>query len=104
MSAEAAQLYDPAEHEPLVAHPWDPDRVRAGLDAIAESTLAARRPDGQWPRHPGDDYGQNGDGSLWIGAAGTLWALEQLVTVRIFSVFSPYVRCSGSFELCPSIP
>jgi hypothetical protein len=45
---------------------------------IAGRTLAARHADGFWPRHPDDDYGQQGDWSLWVGAAGTLWALEQL--------------------------
>ena len=78
MSAARVPLYDPAEHEPLGTAPWDPDRARAGIDAIAGRALAARGPDGGWPRHPEDDYGQQGDCSLWIGAAGTLWALEQL--------------------------
>ncbi len=78
MSPERSPLYDACEHEPLVGDPWDPDRVHAAIDRIAHQALAARRPDGCWPRHPGDDYGQRGDSSLWIGAAGTLWALEQL--------------------------
>lgn len=78
MSSGRPPLYDPAEHEPLNGGPWDPDRVRAAIDRVALQALAARRPDGCWPRHHGDDYGQEGDSSLWIGAAGTLWALGQL--------------------------
>jgi hypothetical protein len=78
MSDDRSPLYDLADHEPLTSAPWDPDRVSAAIAAIADQVLAARRSDGCWPRHPGDDDGQQGDSSLWIGAAGTLWALDQL--------------------------
>lgn len=78
MSPGRSPLYDPADHEVLRGGCWDAEIAQAGIDTIVDDAVAARGPDGCWPRHPGDDYGQEGDSSLWIGAAGILWALAQL--------------------------
>ena len=73
-------LFDPAEHEALTASTWDDTRARAGIDRIIARTVDAYEAQRFWPRNPLDDYGQPAerDRSLWIGAAGVLWALERL--------------------------
>lgn len=73
-------LFDPAEHEPLTESAWDEARVRAAVERIVETTRAAYEPGRFWPRSPLDDYGlpAERDRSLWIGAAGVLWALDRL--------------------------
>jgi hypothetical protein len=73
-------LFDPAEHEPLTTSPWDEGRLRAGIDRIVDEAAEAYEPGGFWPRSPLDEYGlpAERDSSLWIGAAGVLWALESL--------------------------
>lgn len=74
------RLYEAARHEPLTASSWDEQRARAGIDEIVEATLAARRPGGLWPCHPddADDDVLPEPTTLWIGAAGTIWALAEL--------------------------
>lgn len=79
MSAHAL-LFDSAEHEPLLASTWDEVRVRAAIERIVETTCDAFEPGRFWPRSLLDDYGlpAERDCSLWIGAAGVLWALDHL--------------------------
>jgi len=79
---DAAMLFNPARHEPLHLHDWDPQRARAAIDWIvgdAESTCSA---DATWPVHPKDLYpGDDPDQpatSLYYGAAGVIWALRYL--------------------------
>lgn len=74
-------LFDPARHEPLNGGPWDADRVRERIRAMADDALQARRPDGQWPVHPLDHDGDDPPGgfkSLYLGSAGVLWTLWTL--------------------------
>jgi hypothetical protein len=73
-------LFDPAEHEELTASTWDETRVRAGIDRIIARTVDAYEAERFWPRNSLDDYGlpTERDHSLWIGAAGVLWALDRL--------------------------
>jgi hypothetical protein len=72
--------YDPAAHEPLTATAWDRAHVEegiAGIVADAESSLAG----GAWPNHPLDDEGEDlhdGLTSIYLGAAGMIWALSKL--------------------------
>ncbi|HTV20185.1 MAG TPA: lanthionine synthetase LanC family protein, partial [Polyangiaceae bacterium] len=70
-------LFDLERHEPLVSQPWDAAAVRAAIDEIVRDTCAARRDDG-WPAHPLDDGVKDGSCSLYVGAAGVLWALVHL--------------------------
>lgn len=74
------QLYEPERHEALTVTEWDERRARAAIDAIVAATLAARRPGGLWRCHP-DDAGDDVHAeptTLWVGAAGTIWALAEL--------------------------
>lgn len=54
--------------------------MRAGAERIVAETLAAYEPGRFWPRSDLDEYGRppERDRSLWIGAAGVLWALDRL--------------------------
>jgi Lanthionine synthetase C-like protein len=72
-------LYDPKAFEPLTTAPWDEARA---LDSIAEIVRDADErfeEDGLWPADDWDSW-QNATPlkSLYVGAAGVLWALEAL--------------------------
>ncbi len=73
-------LFDPAEHVPLTASPWDERRAGCGIELILERARTALEPERFWPRSAFDDYGRptDRDRALWIGAAGVLWALDRL--------------------------
>jgi hypothetical protein len=69
-------LWRPAEHEPLAGDEWSEDRAEAAIAAIvadAESAYDGTR----WPFHPADEE-DNGPTSLYLGAAGVIWALHEL--------------------------
>ena len=74
-------LFDPEAHEPLGGTAWDPERARSAIRAIVAETERAFDPDELWPPHPLDD--EDGSplrriASLYLGAAGVIWALEAL--------------------------
>jgi Lanthionine synthetase C-like protein len=73
-------LFDPAEHEPLTRSHWDEEWIWAGIDRIVSGTRSAFEAGRFWPRNTLDEYGLpvERDRSLWIGAAGVLWALDWL--------------------------
>ena len=73
-------LFTAANHEPLTAQPWEESRARAAIDAIVADAESGCGPDGYWPTHPED---QDSDGStlrtsVYMGAAGIIWALNRL--------------------------
>lgn len=77
-------LFEPARHEPLLPGEWDVDRVRAAIAAITRDIEEARHPETFWPAHPldrEDDEPPIWHKSLYLGAAGTLWALWYLERV-----------------------
>ena len=74
-------LFEPDRHVPLAAAAWDADRARNAIRAIVADLEASRRANGSWPAHPLDDGGPgpaSGFQSLYLGAAGALWALWYL--------------------------
>jgi lantibiotic modifying enzyme len=74
------KLYEPQRHEPVTETPWDERRARAAIDEIVEATLAGLPLGGLWRIHPADaDPGDPAEPTtLWIGAAGVVWALAEL--------------------------
>lgn len=78
-----AMLFDPARHEPLHDIRWDAARARDTVRAIVADTEDALLPDGTWPWHPLDAEGppEPRHKSLYLGAAGVLWALWYLARV-----------------------
>ena len=79
-SRSMVTLFDPAEHEPLTRSEWDERLARAALDRIVADAVGVFQPGLFWPRSLLDEYGlpAQQDRSLWIGAAGVLWALDRL--------------------------
>jgi Lanthionine synthetase C-like protein len=74
-------LYDPACHEPLQAADWDRARAREAIARIVEDTQGHFSPATWWPVHPRDIEPGDADvpsTTLYYGAAGVIWALEQL--------------------------
>jgi len=70
------ELWRRSEHEPLAGEAWDAGRVEAAIGAIVADTEAAC--DGaRWPWHPADGE-DDGSASVYLGAAGVIWALHEL--------------------------
>jgi len=70
------ELWRAKEHEPLAGGAWDEGRARDAVAAIVGDAEAAAR-DGAWPDHPRDERTAP-VASLYLGAAGTIWALREL--------------------------
>ncbi len=72
------RLWDDEAHEPLVDDPWDPERVRAAVVAIARDAEDAF--DGGWPAHPRDVLPEDPGpfAGLYDGGAGVVDALRRL--------------------------
>ncbi|PCC68499.1 Lanthionine synthetase C-like protein [Nannocystis exedens] len=74
-------LFDPERHEPLTDEAWDPERARAAVRTIVADLAASFSPTALWPEHPLDEDGPpiaGGYKSIYLGAAGTLWAMGYL--------------------------
>jgi lantibiotic modifying enzyme len=78
-------LFDPRAHEPLADLPWDPAQARAAIREIARDADGALRDGDWWPLHPLDDDGHTPDviHGVYFGAAGVLWALDQLAAAGL---------------------
>lgn len=73
-------LFDASRHEPLLDAQWDMGQARAAMRTIVAEIEDALAPDGTWPWHP-LDRGSDDEPrqkSLYLGAAGVLWALWYL--------------------------
>jgi hypothetical protein len=73
-------LYRPETFEPLTEAPWDESRVRDGIrDVVADTDDALRGPKLLWRAHDWDRWQSTSpQKNLYVGAAGVLWALDQL--------------------------
>ena len=63
---------------PLAPLNWDAAEAQRASDDIVEDASASSDEMRFWPAHPQDDGVQDGDTSLYIGAAGVIWALDHL--------------------------
>jgi len=108
-------LFDPARHERLLDIDWDAARARAAIGEIiadAEDTLGTGV---TWPWHP-LDAGKDpapAHKSIYIGAAGTLWAIWYLQRAGVVSrrtdpsalidrVYESYLAEPDTGEVVPS--
>ena len=73
-------MYQATRHFVLRPEPWDEATAHAAIRDIAADALAAFDPNRFWPAHPMDDGIEDGHTSLYLGAAGTIWALDYLRT------------------------
>jgi hypothetical protein len=72
-------LYRPDAFEPLTDEPWNEDRARDGIRAIVADAEDAFDPDTLWPAHEWDAWGSTPPlKTLYVGAAGVIWALDTL--------------------------
>jgi hypothetical protein len=72
-------MIDTARHVSVVPQIWDAAEAQTAVDEIVADAHA--RLDGTrfWPAHPQDDGAKESDTSLYLGAAGVIWALDYLV-------------------------
>jgi hypothetical protein len=70
-------MFERARHVLLRPSPWDAGAAQAAIDEIAADALAHLDPARFWPAHPLDDVA-DGHTSLYMGAAGMVWALDYL--------------------------
>src|SRR5437016_14400369 len=71
-----SELWRASEHEPLAGEEWSEARAEAAIAAIVADAEAAF--DGvRWPFHPADED-DDGPTSIYLGAAGVIWALHEL--------------------------
>jgi Lanthionine synthetase C-like protein len=77
-----AELFDPRAHEPVTERTWDADRARAAIGGIVAETESAFEHESLWPPHPLDEEDDEAPlrrvTSLYLGAAGVIWALHEL--------------------------
>ena len=73
-------LFELVRHEALTTEVWDTDRVTRYVGAIVADIVEHFDPESFWPEHPLDSRdGYSGRyKSLYLGAAGVLWALHYL--------------------------
>jgi hypothetical protein len=64
---------------------WDPSEARKAIMEIAADAMTVVDPTTLWPSHPMDDGVGDGNGSLYFGASGVIWALDYLRRVRATS-------------------
>ena len=93
-------LYDPAEHEPLVATAWDEWRACDVIEAIVADAERAYRDEVFWPKHPRDGDGARAGAytTLWLGAAGTLWALRHLAPQQAVTLTRGYAGAGAALH------
>jgi Lanthionine synthetase C-like protein len=82
-------LFDPERHEPLLDEPWNPDAIEAAIrDIVAEAEVAF---DDGWPAHPQDEVEPRRFGTLYLGGAGVIRALDELERRGLVELGRDYV-------------
>jgi lantibiotic modifying enzyme len=74
-------MIEHARHVPLRPIPWRESDAAAAIEEIVADGLGHFDAERFWPAHPLDDHVQDGNTSLYVGAAGMLWALDYLARV-----------------------
>jgi hypothetical protein len=81
-------------HVPLRGKPWDDRAAARAIDEIISDALDEFGGDQFWPAHPLDEGKKDGHSSIYVGAAGVIWALEYLRRVGATKAhfdFRPYL-------------
>jgi hypothetical protein len=80
LQGDAALLFEPDRHEPLLDSAWDAERAHAAIRDIVADAEDRLLPDGTWPWHPLDrgSEPEPRHKSIYLGASGALWALWYL--------------------------
>src|SRR5262249_53344536 len=85
MLGSGPMLFDPDRHETLIETPWDETAARACIEKILRDAIDSFAANGVWPAHPLDRSSTGGRDDLYLGAAGTLWALNHLAGQDCFA-------------------
>jgi hypothetical protein len=88
-------MIEPSRHVPLRPAPWDQDAVAQAIDEIVADALDHFDGDRFWPADPLDHGINDGHSSIYVGAAGVIWALEYLRRVG---------ATKTDFDFRPSLP
>jgi len=75
-------MIDAKRHVPLGSRAWDSAAAQTAIDDIVEDAHARLDEARFWPAHPQDEGAEDGDTSLYMGAAGVIWALDHLARTR----------------------
>ena len=72
-------MINSARHIPMAASlTWDAAEAQRAIDEIVEDACCGCEETHFWSAHPQDDGAKDGDTSLYLGAAGVIWALDNL--------------------------
>jgi hypothetical protein len=90
--------FDAERHEPLQNMPWNPTRAHGAICAIVADLEANFDRDRLWPVHPLDEEPPlvTSHKTLYLGAAGTLWALWYLAPAAAVALRWAPQDCIGS--------
>ena len=90
-------LYEPTRFDALIDEPWVPARVEDAIAAIVADADAAFDPTALWPAHEWDAREKPLPLSgLYVGAAGVIWALDELQRAGPCRVVARPGRCRGA--------
>ena len=73
-------LHEAKRHEPLTATPWDEQAARTTIAAILDDAIDRFSAEEFWPPHPLDGFPAEQRHDLYLGSAGTIWALNYLAS------------------------
>jgi hypothetical protein len=73
-------------HRPLAHDAWSEPAARVVIEEIVADAVAQFHPDTFWLGHPSDDGVGDGNTSVYMGAAGIVWALDYLHRIGATSV------------------
>jgi hypothetical protein len=71
-------LYEAERHERLTTSAWDEQAAQDCIDEILSDAIDKFSAQELWPSHPLDSFSPEACSNLYIGAAGTIWALRYL--------------------------
>ena len=87
-------MNEQSRHVALRPLTWDAAAAAQAMDEIMADALEHFGGERLWPAHPLDDDVADGNSSIYIGAAGMIWALEYLRRVGANKTpfdFRPYL-------------
>ena len=71
-------LYDPERHEKLKEVDWSEDRVKTVIKDIYKKSLKSFNRETLWPTDSNEDADIACNKTMYYGATGNLWALDQI--------------------------
>lgn len=71
-------LHSPEAHETVTGADWDAEVVRSAIRGIVADCESALDASGTWPLHPRDGVDEGPFATVYLGAAGVIFALEVL--------------------------